>query len=76
VAELAIRKVGAVDNKKIVAALHKGTWNTVEGPLRWNAIGEPQGEDLLVQWVNRKLVPVYPKRIALHAPIAKAAWGG
>jgi hypothetical protein len=26
--------------------------------------------------VNRKLVPVYPKRIALHAPIAKAAWGG
>jgi branched-chain amino acid transport system substrate-binding protein len=76
VAEAAIKKVGAVDNKKMIAALHKGTWATVEGNLRWNAIGEPQGEDLLVEWVNGKLVPVYPKSLALHAPIAKAAWGG
>lgn len=76
VAEAAIKKVGAVDNKKIVAALHKGSWPTVEGNLRWNAIGEPQGEDLLVQWVNGKLVPVYPASLALHAPIAKVAWGG
>jgi branched-chain amino acid transport system substrate-binding protein len=76
VAEAALRKVGVVDNKRIIAALHKGSWPTVEGNLRWNAIGEPQGEDLLVQWVNGQLVPVYPKSLALHAPIAKAAWGG
>ena len=40
------------------------------------AIGEPQGSDLLVEWVNGKLLPVYPKNVALHAPLApKPAWG-
>lgn len=76
VAEAGIKKVGAVDNAKLIAALHKGSWPTVEGVLRWNAIGEPQGSDLLVQWVNGKLLPVYPKSVALHAPVAKAAWAG
>ncbi|HEY6016391.1 MAG TPA: amino acid ABC transporter substrate-binding protein [Gaiellaceae bacterium] len=76
VAEAGIKKVGAVDNAKLIAALHKGSWPTVEGLLRWNAIGEPQGSDLLVQWVNGKLLPVYPKSVALHAPVAKAAWAG
>ena len=76
VAEAGIRKVGAVDNAKLISTLHAGTWATVEGNLRWNAIGEPQGSDLLVQWVNGKLLPVYPKSTALHAPVAKAAWAG
>jgi branched-chain amino acid transport system substrate-binding protein len=76
VAEAGIKKVGAVDNAKLIAALHKGSWPTVEGTLRWNAIGEPQGSDLLVQWVSGKLLPVYPKSVALHAPVAKAAWAG
>ena len=76
VAEAGIKKVGAVDNAKIIQTLHKGSWPSVEGTLRWNAIGEPQGSDLLVQWVNGKLLPVYPKSVALHAPVAKAAWAG
>jgi branched-chain amino acid transport system substrate-binding protein len=76
VAEAGIKKVGAVDNAKLIAALHKGSWPTVEGTLRWNAIGEPQGSDLLVQWVSGKLLPVYPRSVALHAPVAKAAWAG
>ena len=76
VAAAAIKKIGAVDNAKIISLLHGGTWPTVEGNLRWNAIGEPQGQDLLVEWVNGKLVPVYPKSVALHAPIKKAPWAG
>lgn len=69
-------KIHALDNGKLIAALHKGTWPTVEGVLRWNSIGEPQGSDLLVEWVKGKLLPVYPKRIALHAPVwPKPAWG-
>jgi branched-chain amino acid transport system substrate-binding protein len=75
VAEAAIKKVGAVDNKKIINVLHSGSWPTVEGVLRWNSIGEPQGSDLLVQWVGGRLLPVYPKSVAAHAPIAKPAWG-
>jgi branched-chain amino acid transport system substrate-binding protein len=70
-------KTKSIDNKTIIATLHKGTWQTVEGPLRWNAIGEPQGSDLLVEWINGKLYPVYPKSVALHAPVyPKPAWGG
>jgi branched-chain amino acid transport system substrate-binding protein len=70
------KKLGSTDNQKIVDALHKGSWDTVEGTLRWNSIGEPQGSDLLVEWVHGKLLPVYPKSVALHAPTApKPAWG-
>ena len=76
VLQLAVAKTHSLDNGKIIAALHKGKWPTVEGVLRWNSIGEPQGSDLLVEWVHHKLYPVYPKSIALHAPIApKPAWG-
>ncbi len=76
VLQLAVAKTHSLDNGKIITALHKGTWPTVEGVLRWNSIGEPQGSDLLVEWVHGKLYPVYPKKIALHAPFApKPPWG-
>ena len=77
VLQLAAAKTKSLDNGKIIDALHQGSWPTVEGVLRWNSIGEPQGSDLLVEWVNGKLVPVYPKSVALHAPFApKPPWGG
>ena len=42
-----------------------------------SAIGEPQGQDLLVEWVKGKLYPVYPPKVALHAPTEpKPPWGG
>jgi branched-chain amino acid transport system substrate-binding protein len=70
------KKIGTLDNGKIIAALHSGSWPTVEGVLRWNSIGEPQGSDLLVEWIHGKLYPVFPKNIALHAPVVpKPAWG-
>ena len=76
VLQLAVAKTRSLDNGKIIAALHKGKWPTVEGVLRWNSIGEPQGSDLLVEWVHHKLYPVYPKSVALHAPTEpKPAWG-
>src|SRR5690348_7933211 len=62
-------KTKSVDNKTIIATLHKGTWKTVEGNLRWNSIGEPQGSDLLMEWIGGKLYPVYPKTFALHKPL-------
>jgi branched-chain amino acid transport system substrate-binding protein len=69
-------KTHSIDNKTIIDTLHKGTWKTVEGNLRWNSIGEPQGSDLLVEWIKGKLYPVYPKNVALHKPVVpKPAWG-
>jgi len=76
VLQLAVAKTKSLDNGKIISALHSGSWPTVEGVLRWNSIGEPQGSDLLVEWVKGKLLPVYPNTIALHAPVApKPPWG-
>ncbi len=77
VLQLAVARTHSLDNGKIIDALHKGSWPTVEGVLRWNSIGEPQGQDLLVEWVNGKLYPVYPPKVALHAPVQpKPPWGG
>ena len=49
VLQLAVAKTHSLDNGKIISALHKGKWPTVEGVLHWNSIGEPQGSDLLVE---------------------------
>jgi branched-chain amino acid transport system substrate-binding protein len=76
VVEAVTKKLNSVDNKAIIAALHKGSWPTVEGNLSWNAIGEPQGSDLLVEWIGGKLYPVFPKNVAQHAALVpKPGWG-
>jgi len=76
VVEAVAKKIHSIDNKKIIAALHKGSWPTVEGVLRWNAIGEPQGNDLLMEWIGGKLYPVLPKSAAIKQPFfPKPGWG-
>jgi branched-chain amino acid transport system substrate-binding protein len=74
--ELVAQRYSKVDNATIIAALHHGTWPTVEGNLRWDAYGAPQGADIVVQWVHGQLLPVYPAAQALASPIAKPAWAG
>ena len=74
--ELVAQRYGKIDNATIIAALHHGTWPTVEGNLRWDAYGAPQGADIVVQWVHGQLLPVYPAAQALASPIAKPAWAG
>jgi branched-chain amino acid transport system substrate-binding protein len=75
--QLVAKKTGSIDNQKIITALHSGTWPTIEGNLSWNQYGEPNGEDLLVEWVNGKLLPVFPAKVALAKPFSpKPAWGG
>jgi branched-chain amino acid transport system substrate-binding protein len=76
VIQLVANKIHSLDNKKIIDTLHTGSWPTVEGVLRWNSIGEPQGSDLLVEWIGGRLYPVFPKSIALHKPLVpKPPWG-
>ena len=76
VVEDVVHRIHTLDNAKIITTLHSGKWPTVEGVLHWNSIGEPQGSDLLVEWINGKLYPVYPANVALHKPVVpKPAWG-
>jgi branched-chain amino acid transport system substrate-binding protein len=72
-----VAKLHSLDNAKIIAALHQGSWPSVEGDLSWDSIGEPQGEDLLLEWVDGKLQPVYPASVATTSPlIPKPNWAG
>jgi branched-chain amino acid transport system substrate-binding protein len=74
--EAVAKKQHSIANATIIASLHKGKWPTVEGNLSWNAIGEPQGSDLLVEWIGGKLYPVFPASLALHKPVVpKPPWG-
>lgn len=75
--QLVVKKNGSLDNQKIIDALHKGVWPTIEGNLSWDANGSPNGDDLLVEWVNGRLLPVFPAKVALAKPFSpKPAWGG
>jgi branched-chain amino acid transport system substrate-binding protein len=76
VVEAVAKKTHSIDNKTIIAALHKGSWPTVEGTLKWNSIGEPQGNFLLVEWIGGSLYPVLPKGVAVKSPFfPKPPWG-
>jgi branched-chain amino acid transport system substrate-binding protein len=72
----AVQKTNSLDNKKIIAALHKGVWHGVNGNFHWNQYGSPNGNTILVQWVGGNLLPVFPPKVALHKPIAKPKWHG
>ncbi len=75
--QLVAQKTGSIDNQTIINTLHKGAWPTIEGNLSWDANGSPNGNDLLVEWVNGKLLPVFPAKFALAKPFSpKPAWGG
>jgi branched-chain amino acid transport system substrate-binding protein len=70
-------KTGKIDNATVISTLHSGTWPTLLGDLKWDAIGQPQGSFHLVQWQGGSLVPVYPTAIAKASPVyPKPSWGG
>jgi branched-chain amino acid transport system substrate-binding protein len=70
-------KTGSIDNQTIISTLHSGSWPTLEGSLSWDQYGSPQGSDMLVEWIDGKLLPVYPSGVALHAPAyPKPTWAG
>jgi branched-chain amino acid transport system substrate-binding protein len=74
--QLVVAKTHSLDNQTIIRTLHKGTWATIEGNLSWDAYGQPNGSDLLVEWIKGKLLPVYPKSFALAKPTyPKPNWG-
>jgi branched-chain amino acid transport system substrate-binding protein len=77
VLEEVAKKTGKIDNATIISTLHQGTWPTLLGDLKWDAIGQPQGSFHLVQWQGGKLVPVFPADVAKAAPVfPKPNWGG
>jgi branched-chain amino acid transport system substrate-binding protein len=62
VAALAVQATGGTDNAKIITYLHSGvTLSTVQGPVKFNALGEnPDAVAFIFQWQNGKFNQVLP----------------
>lgn len=69
VVQQAVEHTHSINNKTIIAALHSMTFDTIQGPMKFNSIGEPNGQTFLVQWQNGKAVPVYPSKYATASPL-------
>lgn len=72
VLQQAIEKIGNVDNAALIEELHRGTYQTVVGPLSFDEVGRPEGSYVILQWQGdnfvivappdrRQLLPVWPK---------------
>jgi branched-chain amino acid transport system substrate-binding protein len=61
-------EANSIDNKKLIDALHSGTFQTIQGPIAFDSVGRPNGQSFLVQWQHGQTVPVYPTNIAVAKP--------
>jgi branched-chain amino acid transport system substrate-binding protein len=76
VLQAAVNAVGSLDQAKLSTWLHANTVQTVEGPLKWNDKGEPQGQFILAQWQSGKVQVVAPPDVATTQNIVfpKPGW--
>ena len=69
VLQAAVNGTKSFDQDKIRDWLHGHTVNTVEGPLRWDSTGAPQGQFLVAQWQGPKTQIVEPPSLATSKKI-------
>jgi branched-chain amino acid transport system substrate-binding protein len=69
VVDQAATKANSIANSALITALHNGTYQTVQGPMAFDATGKPNGATFLVQWQNGTPVPVYPAAAAIAQPV-------
>jgi branched-chain amino acid transport system substrate-binding protein len=77
VVDEAATKANSIDNKKLIDTLHSGTYQTVQGPMSFDATGKPQGGVgvYIEQWQGGKAIFVFPASIAAAQPeYPKPAW--
>jgi branched-chain amino acid transport system substrate-binding protein len=70
VTEQAAIKGGSIDNQKLIDTLHTGVYQTVQGPMGFDAVGKPTGGVgvFVEQWQNGTAVFVYPTSVAASPP--------
>jgi branched-chain amino acid transport system substrate-binding protein len=75
----AVAATHSIDNRKLIAYLHSGkTLDSVQGPVRFDALGENTAQKTLTfQWQNGALVQTLPAgEPGVHAPqFPKPPWG-
>jgi branched-chain amino acid transport system substrate-binding protein len=61
VLQQAVENIGSADNAALIKELHRGTYQTIVGPLSFDETGAPQGNYMLVQWQGDIYVVVGPR---------------
>jgi branched-chain amino acid transport system substrate-binding protein len=76
VLQAAVQAVGEIDQDKLADWLHANQVQTILGPLRWSATGEPQSSFILAQWQSGTVEIVAPSGVATTQKIVnpKPAW--
>jgi branched-chain amino acid transport system substrate-binding protein len=76
VLQQAVENVGSVENATLIEELQRGTYDTVVGPLNFDAVGAPQGSCMLLQWQGDHFVIVWPgdRAEAYPLPPPKPEW--
>ncbi|HZB34019.1 MAG TPA: hypothetical protein VE465_27910, partial [Streptosporangiaceae bacterium] len=74
--QAAVQAVGSLDQDKLADWLHANQVQTILGPLRWSATGEPQSSFILAQWQSGSVEIVAPAEAATSNKIVnpKPAW--
>ena len=70
VVDQAARKAKSIDNKALIDALHSGTYQTIQGPMSFDAVGKPQSNVgvYIEQWQHGQAIFVYPPSVASAKP--------
>ena len=70
VVEQAATKANSIANQKLIDTLHTGTYQTVQGPMAFDAVGKPTGGVgvFVEQWQGGKAIFVYPTTVAAAQP--------
>jgi branched-chain amino acid transport system substrate-binding protein len=69
VVDQASKNANSIDNKALINALHKGTYQTIQGPISFDDLGRPHGPGVFIeQWQHGAAVFVYPTAVAKAQP--------
>lgn len=76
VLQQAVENIGSIENAALIEELHRGTYDTIVGPLNFDDVGAPQGNWMLLQWQGDNFVIVGPGDRAEVDPLPppKPAW--
>ena len=76
VLQQAVNQTHSLDNAKIINALHNGTFQSLQGPVKFSADGQNiLALPYLFQWQKGNLIPVYPQAQAqANLEFPKPAW--
>jgi branched-chain amino acid transport system substrate-binding protein len=76
VVDQAVTANHSLDNAKLISTLHSSTFNSVQGPVKFDSTGQnTAAQAFLFQWQNSSLIPVFPADQAKSPPeFPKPSW--